>query len=179
MKTVPPINTSRLHLCAVQLQDTADIFAYAQNPNVLRYTIATPPQEIAETEAFVRGLINQPDGSYAWAIRLNGTTRVIGIIELGQYDESYAAVDYGLSEDYWNQGIMTEAVQAVIDWAFNNIPNLQAITSAAMTANPASTIVQQKCGMTIRRKEEQKWPKFDKPVEVAISSITKAEWSKE
>lgn len=179
MKTVPPINTNRLNLRALQLRDAADIFAYAQNPNVLRYTSATPPQEIAETETFVRGLINQPVGFYAWAIRLAGSNPVIGVIELGRYEESYASVDYGLSEDFWNQGIMTEAVQAVIDWAFNHIPELQAITSAAMTANPASTIVQQKCGMTIRRKEEQKWDKFNEPVEVAISSITRKEWSKE
>lgn len=173
----PLIRTKRLWLDSVSLDDVADIFEYAKNPNMLRYTTAKPPQQISETEDYVKGLLDAPDGSYAWALRLAQGGSVIGIVELGQYDGSCASVDYGLSEEFWNQGLMTEAVQAIVNWGFCHIAELETVTSGAMTANPASTSVQQKCGMTVQSVELQNWAKFDQPVEVAICSITREAWS--
>ena len=69
MSEAPQIDTSRLVLQAVRVEDAADIYAYVQNPNVLRYTTGITPRAFAETEAFIRGIANKPKGAYAWAIR--------------------------------------------------------------------------------------------------------------
>ena len=177
MNKTPQIETSRLMLKAVRIEDAADIYTYVQNPNVLRYTTGTTPREFAETEDFVRGLANKPDGASAWAIRRKGYSGVIGVVEFGTHDNNTrGSVDYALSEEYWNQGVMTEAVRAVLDWAFQTFPGLDSVSSSAMTANPASTRVQEKCGMQIVRREHRKWDKFDEPVEMAFCSITREEW---
>lgn len=172
----PEIETARLDLKAVQIEDATDIYNYVRNPNVLRYTTGTPPKAFAETEAFVQGLVDSPAGQYAWSIRIHNQANVIGVIEFGIHDQIVGSVDYALAEPQWGQGIMTEVVRAVLNWGFDAHPDLETITSAAMTANPASTRVQQKCGMKVDRVEFQKWAKFDEPVELAYCSISRTEW---
>lgn len=176
MKETPEIETRRLLLKAVRLEDAEDIFAYAKNPNVLRYTTGTTPRELAETEAFVRGLVKESSDAFAWAIRVKDRPEVIGVIEFDIKDDTRGSIDYALSEPYWNQRIMTEAVRAVFNWAFRNHPTLDCVSSSAMTANPASTRVQQKCGMRFLRYERHSWSKFNEPVELAICTISREEW---
>lgn len=173
----PQIETSRLALKVVRIDDAADIYAYVRNPNVLRYTTGTTPREFAETEVFVRGLVDKPAGVFAWAIRRKVHSAVIGVVEFGTEDNgARGSVDYALSEEYWNQGIMTEAVRAVLDWAFQTLPGLNSVSSSAMTENPASTRVQEKCGMQFVRHEHRKLEKFAKPVEQAVCMVTREEW---
>lgn len=179
MKEVPVIETKRLMLKAVMLEDAEDIFAYVKNPNVLRYTQATTPHEPSETEAYVRGLVEkskESSGAFAWAIRLKDRPVVIGVVEFNINNDTSGSVDYALSEEYWNQGIMTETVRLVLRWAFRNHPLLDCVSSSAMTANPASTRVQQKCGMKFLRYERPSWSKFDDPVELKICAISRKEW---
>lgn len=173
----PIIETDRLLLKALQVEDATDIYEYVRNPNVLRYTTGTPPKNFAETEAFVRGLANPPENQFAWSIRLHKLPNVIGVIEFGLRDEVTGSLDYALAESHWNQGIMSEAVQAVINWAFQTYATLDSIVSAAMTANPASTRVQQKCGMKVEKTELRTWPKFEEPVELAVCTISRIDWT--
>ena len=177
MTKTPQLETSRLTLKAVRLEDAANIFAYVRNPNVLRYTTGTPPRELAETEAFVLGLANKPDGAFAWAIRRKGHSAVIGVIEFGTQDDgARGSVDYALSKEYWNRGIMTESVRAVLDWAFRTMPALHRVSSSAMTTIPASIRVQEKCGMQFVRHEHHNWDKFTEPVELAVRDLTREQW---
>ena len=180
MTHAPDITTDRLLLRQVRIEDALDIYNYVRNPNVLRYTTGTPPKEFAETEAFVRSLVTSPDNSpandFAWAIRIQGEPTVIGVIEFSISDEQVGSIDYAMDEAYWNRGLMTEAVRAVLDWGFRTHPAINRVRSAAMTANPASTRVQEKCGMAVVRTEYQTWGKFDEPVEVAVCAITRETW---
>ncbi|MEM7533422.1 MAG: GNAT family N-acetyltransferase [Chloroflexota bacterium] len=176
MKRVPDINTDRLVLRQVCMEDALDIYNYVRNPNVLRYTTAPPPKQFAETEAFVRSVVNSPDNEFAWSIRIQGELTVIGVIEFSISDELVGSVDYAMDEAYWNRGLMTEAVRAVLDWGFRTCATVNQVRSAAMTANPASTRVQEKCGMTVVRTEYQTWDKFEEPVELSVCAITREAW---
>jgi ribosomal-protein-alanine N-acetyltransferase len=174
---IPEIETERLRLRAFRADDAQDVFAYARNPNVLRYTTGTTPTVLAETQKFVDGLVNKPAGAFAWAIRLKTSPRVIGAVEFGIPDGATGSIDYALAEERWNQGIMTEAARAVLDWAFRTHSDLQAVTTAAMTVNIASIRVLQKCGMKFQRYEQQKWEKFADPVDLAVYSVSRQMWS--
>jgi hypothetical protein len=100
-----------------------------------------------------------------------------GVVEFGTNEGgAKGSVDYAMSEDFWNQGIMAEAVRAVLRWAFQTLPALQSVQSAAMTVNPASTRVQEKGGMTLVRREQCKWEKFEEPVDLVVCMITREEW---
>jgi len=177
MGRAPKIGTPRLILSAVQMGDAKDIYSYAKNPNVLRYTTGQTPTDPSETEVFVQGLVGKPPGAYAWSIRKKGKPTVIGAIEFGTQDGGKkGSADYAMAEEFWNQGTMTEAVRAVLDWAFRSMPALNLVSSSAMTANPASTRVQEKCGMKLQRHEYANWEKHPEPVELAVSAITRLNW---
>jgi RimJ/RimL family protein N-acetyltransferase len=81
------------------------------------------------------------------------------------------AVDYGLGVAFWNCGFMTEAVKAVLDWAFSEYKSVEVISASAMTANSGSIRVMEKCGMEYQSTHFATWAKFGEPVELARYSI--------
>lgn len=60
-------------------------------------------------------------------------------------------IGYVLSKAYWGQGLMPEAVQAVIDYLFNTL-NLDFLTCGYYNFNSRSKRVQEKCGFKPYRK---------------------------
>ncbi len=176
MNETPEIRTKRLHLRAFRQDDAEDVFAYARNPNVLRYTTGKTPTVLPETQKFVQGLVNKPSGAFAWAICLKNDAHVIGAVEFGMPDGTTGTVDYALAEEHWNQGIMTEAVRAVLAWAFRAHPRLQRVCASAMTINAASIRVMKKCGLEFQKKVQEKWEKFPEPVELSVCAISREKW---
>jgi len=178
VNAIPTIETKRLALSPVRLSDMDDIFCYASNPNVLRYTTARTPLTLHDMKEFVTRLVNKPEGAFTLAIRLKGNPQVIGVIEFGTRAEK-GGVDYSLAEEHWNQGIMTEAVQAIIDWGFSTFPELQTIDSSAMMVNGGSLRVMQKCGMQYEKSMREKWEKFEELVDVDVYVINRDIWAKQ
>lgn len=93
-----------------------------------------------------------------WAIRLKDQDRVIGSIGLehDKYrpDANSKELGYSLAEEFWRQGIMTEAAKEVIRFGFEELA-LEQIGICTGTANIRSQSVIRKCGFkyegTIRR----------------------------
>lgn len=86
---------------------------------------------------------------YSWAIQLKGSGEVIARI-FGMHPDDYVSqieLAYELGRKWWNQGLMTEAVKAVIEFLFNEV-GFDRIHANHASENPASGKVMQKCGMT-------------------------------
>jgi ribosomal-protein-alanine N-acetyltransferase len=115
MNQIPEIVTEQLTLRGFSLTDARDVFAYASNPNVLRYTTGRTPTSIADSEKFVHGLMNAPAGAFAWAVRLKNAPTVIGAVEFGIGDGTEGSIHYALAEEHWNKGLMTDACRAVFN----------------------------------------------------------------
>jgi ribosomal-protein-alanine N-acetyltransferase len=107
---------------------------------------------------------------YNWAIQLKSSGEAIGRVRGGagtRMDDRIGQIElaYELGENWWNQGLMTEAVKKVIDFFFNEIGFNRIYTSHAHE-NPASGKVMQKCGMiyegTMRQAVKQNNCLFDK-----------------
>ena len=80
--------------------------------------------------------------------------KVIGSLGIEEYsEENYPDLDalqgreigYVLSKAYWGQGLMPEAVSAVIDWLFNEV-QLDFIIVGHFDRNAQSKRVVEKCG---------------------------------
>ena len=80
--------------------------------------------------------------------------KVIGSLGIEEYsEENYPELDallgreigYVLSKPYWGQGLMPEAVKAVIDWLFNEV-QLDFIIVGHFDRNAQSKRVVEKCG---------------------------------
>lgn len=62
-------------------------------------------------------------------------------------DKGHVEIGYGIDPVFQNSGYMTEAVQALIDWAFEQ-PECRAVTATTVT-NPASNRLLEKVGMRV------------------------------
>ena len=99
----------------MELSDASDVFAYAREPAVLRYTTGRTPLDVSETEAYLRDSLSDPT-NYCWAIRERADGPVIGAIDLGLHLPDVGRIDYALAATHWGRGLTTEAVRAVSDW---------------------------------------------------------------
>lgn len=149
------LETERLVLKMFTLDDAEGLYAYARNPNVGPHAGWSPHKSVEESKEIIQQLFIPVE---TWAIRLKENDKLIGSIGL-EYDKyrpdaNSKELGYSLSEEYWRQGIMTEAAKEVIRFAFEEL-GLEQIGICTGTANTRSQRVIKKCGFryegTIRR----------------------------
>ena len=117
----PIIETERLVLRPVTLDDAEAMFEYASNQENTRFTFPTN-QSLEETKNNIAQFyLANPLGR--WGIELKSTGEFIGTIDLHKMDTvlKKAAIGYIINQKYWNQGLTTEANRAVIELAFEKI----------------------------------------------------------
>lgn len=149
-KGTQTLETPRLILRRFCENDVEDAFEnWTSDPEVTRYLTWKPHKDIEKTrERILTWISNYKDKDYYfWAITLKETGKVIGSIDLrhGEHDRC-GGIGYCLSRKFWNKGIMTEALKAVIDFGFS--VGFERIQATHYTQNPASGKVMQKAGMT-------------------------------
>ena len=85
---------------------------------------------------------------YSHALQLKSTGEVIGRLRGVNPDDRIGQIElaYELGRKWWNQGLMTEAVKALIDFFIREV-GFNRIHSSHAHENPASGKVMQKCGM--------------------------------
>ncbi|MDO4867755.1 MAG: GNAT family N-acetyltransferase [Clostridia bacterium] len=147
---MPDLNTPRLCLRKLTMHDAPDIYHYSRDTEVARHVLWEAHRSISDSRAYLRYMLRRYRNHEpaSWGIEYRQTGEIIGTIGFMwmQADNSAAEVGYSLSRDYWNQGLMTEALQAVIAHGFGTM-NLNRIEAQHETTNPASGAVMRKCGM--------------------------------
>ena len=143
------LKTDRLLLRPFKLEDVDDVYAYAKDPEWDRYLGLPLPQPYArrDAEEYVAGrVLADWSTEPTFAIVLDST--VIGGIGLRIIEtHQRAELGYALARVHWGKGLMPEAVQAVIDWAFREYGSAK-IYATADLRNGRSTRVMEKLGMT-------------------------------
>ena len=84
--------------------------------------------------------------------------RALGAVSLFSIHESSrrAEIGYILSRTHWRQGLATEAVSAVIDYAFTQL-QLNRLEADIAPENSASAALLQKLGFTLEGKLRERW----------------------
>ena len=148
----PTMETERLLLRPVTLDDGEEMFAYASDRENTRYTFPTN-QSLEETKNNIAQFyLANPLGR--WGIELKSTGEFIGTIDLHKIDPvlKKAAIGYIINKKYWNQGFTTEANRAVIKLAFEKI-GMNKLVALYDKDNPASGKVMEKSGMRFSHAE--------------------------
>ena len=147
---MPNLRTQRLLLRRLTMQDAQDIFDYSSDPQVAKHVLWDAHQSIAESKNYLRYMLRkyrlgEPS---SWGIELIEEKRIIGTIGFMWHsaENNSAEVGYSLSRAYWNRGIMTEALSAVIRYGFDRL-GFNRIEAQHETENPASGAVMRKVGM--------------------------------
>ena len=147
---MPTLETPRLRIRKLNLRDAQDMFEYSQDPQVARYVLWDPQRSIGEARGYIRYMLRKyrMGEPSSWGIELKENGKLIGTIGFMwiQRENASAEVGYSLSRGYWNRGIMTEALEAVLRYGFRSM-NLNRIEAQHEVPNAASGAVMRKCGM--------------------------------
>lgn len=143
--------TPRLRLRAFSRDDAADVYAYAANPAVARWTTWDPHATIDDSRRFVDEVCGRyAQGNYfSWAIEDRNSGRVVGSCGFdGSWNRLHrrAELGYALAEAHWGRGLMREAVEAVLAYGFRTL-DLNRIEALCVVENRASARVMEKAGM--------------------------------
>lgn len=146
------IETERLILRPVTLEDAPAMFEYASDEENVRYTFATN-KTLEETRNNI-ALFYLANPLGRWGIELKETGDFIGTIDMHKIrlDLKKAAIGYVIHKKYWNQGYTTEANRAVLELAFEEI-GMNKLVALHDVDNPASGRVMQKSGMIFSHEE--------------------------
>ena len=146
----PKLETSRLILRQIRMQDAEDIFEWSSDERVARYVLWEPHQSISETRDYIRYIRSAYRHRLpsSWAIELKTNGQVIGTIGFMwiSYENRSAEVGYSMSSSFWGQGLMPEALHRLLDFSFEYL-KLNRVEAQYDTRNPASGRVLEKCGM--------------------------------
>ena len=145
------IETERLILRPVGAQDIEDITRICQDPVIYENTLLIPKDYTRDHARHWIDTIEtaraQGKAGHDFAILLKQTGRFIGVISLSpqnRHDETEAG--YWLDRTHRGRGYMTEALRAVIAFAFAH--GAHRVSAKHLTWNPASGRVMAKAGMT-------------------------------
>ena len=152
------IVSERLILRAFTESDLEDFYKYASVNGVGEMAGWKHHKNIQESAEILDRFINE-DKTFAIYLKENG--RVIGSLGIEKYGledkltefDGYRGRELGfvLSKEHWGKGIMPEAVNAVIDYLFNE-RDLDFLLCGYYNFNSQSKKVQEKCGFKPYRK---------------------------
>lgn len=88
---------------------------------------------------------------------MQGSDQIIGCIRINQIEKKTAigSIGYELAEQFWNKGLMTEAVQAVADYCFLTL-SLFRLEAWTHLENESSKNVLLKAGFQMEGVQRQK-----------------------
>lgn len=175
------INTPNLILRKLRLSDTCDFYEFASDEDVSKYMLWTPHESISDSEKSILSSLEKYEKGkyYRFGIALKDTDRLIGIIQLLSFDEEKesASFAYMLARDFWGLGYGTEALTAVINYAFEQL-EIQMIEADHFTENVSSGAVMRKCGMSYVDTVKDKYEKNGRKYSADTYILTREDWKK-
>jgi RimJ/RimL family protein N-acetyltransferase len=140
---IPVLETKRLAMRAPRLKDAKRIAALANDRRIAENVARIAhPYKVADAENFIAGA-NKSASEAVFLITLRDGA-VIGACGLVMQDQT-PELGYWLGVNYWGNGYATEALHAVIDYAFTDLAN-ESLQAGSRVTNPASRRVLEKCG---------------------------------
>lgn len=176
---LPSIETERLLLRKITLNDASDMFEYASNPEVSQYTMWSTHTSIEDTKYFLQSLTKMYKRRELvdWGIVHKAEKKFIGTCGFVEWSmtHSRAEIGYALSRRYWGEGYMSEAVNAVIEFGFREM-SLNRIMGRCEVHNIASARVMEKVGMQMEGILRQHLFVKDRYWDLKIYSILREEF---
>ena len=145
---VREIETERLILRAVTVEDAEAIFAWASDPDVNKFMIYPLHENTDVTREWLKTRDINGKDEFDLGFVLKKTGELIGQGGLFYHEDLDAwEVGYNLRKDYWGQGLVPEAIQAIIDYV-DKEKGIRAIVGEFAKDNKKSKRVMEKLGMT-------------------------------
>jgi [ribosomal protein S5]-alanine N-acetyltransferase len=178
------LKTERLIIRELKDEDLSEMVRLIDNINVSRLLekVVNPYTE-EDGKWFVNHCKEEakkePRVHYELAIEFEG--KFVGVISLSDVDlfQGTGSVGYWLGEDYWKQGLMTEAAREIIRFGFEDL-GLRRIDIGAYVENEASNALIKKLGFQPEgvRKQYAKTKSTGNIYDLNIYGLLKENWKK-
>jgi [ribosomal protein S5]-alanine N-acetyltransferase len=144
----PQLETETLILREIHLADAKDIFMLYSDSEVVKYHDMEVFKNIERTEKLINrwGDRFQEQQAIRWGIAKKTDNVIIGTCGYSWQRIAFCAeVGYELAKAHWRQGIMTEALNAMMDFGFEKM-ELNRIQAMVMLGNTPSMNLLKKIG---------------------------------
>ncbi len=148
IKVFPVLETKRLILRELKINDAEEIYIYLSDSDVTKYLEGNADSK-EEAQGYIswcaKGFMERKD--IRWGIELKANKELIGDCGLGHINEPKRPTELGymLSKKYWDQGYMSEALSAILKYGFNEL-DLHRIQGWTHPDNKASSKLLMKYG---------------------------------
>jgi RimJ/RimL family protein N-acetyltransferase len=179
---VPRIETERLLLSKLRLQDCRQMFAYRSHPQVTRFQLWRPAR-IEEVQEMVRKVkqtvFGDMDSWYQLGIFLRNRQELIG--DLGMHflppDNQQTEIGFTIAPGHQRNGYGTEAVRAALDYLFGTL-HKHRVTASVAPENSASRGLLEKIGMRKEGHFRQSVWVNDRWEDDVVYALLSAEWQR-
>ena len=137
----PVYETDRFALRPLRRSDAGLLEMYGGDERVARNTTSIPhPLPPGASEAFIERALAPDRIEDAWAIdgSASGLAELVGVIGLERLDRQQSEIGYWVAPAFWNSGIASEAVQAMVN---GNPHGSKTLFGSVFQDNPASARV--------------------------------------
>jgi ribosomal-protein-alanine N-acetyltransferase len=149
----PVLETERLVLRQLSMQDENEIFLLRSDAVVNRYVDRERAQSIEDARIFIRRILDslQKQEVLHWVLSLKTQPRLVGTIGLWNFNPltQKAEVGYEMLPSFHGKGLMQEALAKVLWFGFEKM-NLQSIEACVHPGNLSSLKLLQKYGFALQ-----------------------------
>lgn len=138
------LTTERFVLSVPRASDVDAVFAACTDPELQRFVPVPVPYERSHAEGFVLGMVPawwRDDVEYVFGIREAADAPLMGVVS---WQRAAGFVGYWLDAAHRGRGVMTEALQALVDWVFTH--DVDELRWEALAGNVGSAVVAQRAG---------------------------------
>lgn len=176
------IETPRLWLQRLAPAHVPALIAYRQLPEVMRYLSRRPitAESVLEEIEYSQ---DAPFGTPGHRVRLvivpKGTTTVVGdcVLKIPEDEPQQGSLGYAVDPAYQGKGYATEAVQAVVRYAFETL-RLHRLTATIFAEHTASIKVVERAGMQREAYFRQAVWRDEAWIDDAVYAVLREEWGK-
>ena len=173
LRSFPRLETHRLVLREISLADAQAILHNFSDEEVTKWFFPHPFTEMHQAEQIIREFRDKFDAGQGitWGICLQGESLVIGTCGFEHFEQGDAGeIGFDLAKDWWGQGLMHEALHAILTYGFEHLAlrrieadtyctNLRSIALLAGLGFQVHSVENDSCVYTLERESWQIDPK--------------------
>jgi len=176
---VPRLAAQRVVLRPLTQGDAPAVFGFFRDPDVTRYWSRPPMTHLAQARKLVRDIrVGYRTGeTIQLGIERQDDATLIGTCTLFHFhtQSRRAELGYALGRPYWGQGLMHEALQRLLGYAFDDL-NLHRLEADIDPRNEASARTLARLGFVKEGFLRERWIVADVISDSVVYGLLRREW---
>ena len=181
-ESLPTLNTKRMRLRWLTDADVDALYRIFSHPEVVRYWGAPALANREAAEALLAEIQEnfRRRTSLKWGVAELQTDRIIGTVTLFNlnFDNKRAEIGYGLDNAYWRQGYVSEALDALLSYAFDEL-QLHRLEADVDPRNVGSIRTLEKLGFQREGLMRERWQVNGEIQDALFYGLLRPEWEAE